>query len=109
MSSSKPNAYRSEEARLQAQRRMLAERYGLVASDDEGDGSTEDASDSGSVSPPVDPVSSSPRVRVLPKQSHTSRITSSITTGNTFNALATLGNNDEGLSYPRTIRPWAQR
>lgn len=62
MSSTKPHAYLSEEARLRAQRRMLAERYGLGVSDDEEDGSesAEDASGSASSDAPVaivpDPV-----------------------------------------------------
>lgn len=38
MVGSKPNAYLTEEARLEAQRRMLAERYGLLSDDsDEGE------------------------------------------------------------------------
>ena len=41
MVGTKPSAYLSEEARLEAQRRMLAERYGLGVSDDEGEDENE--------------------------------------------------------------------
>lgn len=44
MVGTKPNAYLTEEARLEAQRRMLAERYGLL-SDDSDDGETPIAGD----------------------------------------------------------------
>lgn len=57
MVGSKPNPYLTEEARLEAQRRMLAERYGLL-SDDSDDPDDEGQQPS---SPPVstpDPVSS---------------------------------------------------
>lgn len=44
MVGSKPNAYLTEEARLEAQRRMLAERYGLLSDDsDEGEDATDGA------------------------------------------------------------------
>lgn len=43
MVGSKPNAYLTEEARLEAQRRMLAERYGLLSDEsDEGEDNNED-------------------------------------------------------------------
>ena len=61
--SSKSKAYESEEARLEAQRRMLAERYGLGVSDDDDDDEAESSDDaSGSVtdspqdSPAQDPA-----------------------------------------------------
>ena len=44
MGSAKPNAYLTEEARLEAQRRMLAERYGLLS--DDSDDQDDNASDS---------------------------------------------------------------
>lgn len=44
MVGSKPNAYLTEEARLEAQRRMLAERYGLLS---DSDGNDSDGGDTG--------------------------------------------------------------
>lgn len=41
MVGSKPNAYLSEEARLEAQRRMLAERYGLLSDDEDSEEETQ--------------------------------------------------------------------
>lgn len=51
MVGSKPNAYLTEEARLEAQRRMLAERYGLLSDEsDEGEDNNE------TVPPPTPPA-----------------------------------------------------